>query len=612
MKINTALYISFRLWMGAALALSLPLIVYISLESGSPFFAGIILAPIAGIIGGLPAFIALWIVLPQIKKSSVSAANRVGLLTGCLLLIALGYSIAPIVVLHFPHFHFTSERLWTLATELWPIFPVLCLSILTSVCFCRKSLLHYLDADSFFQQRFFSTSKHHTMEPIINSPAVPQAPAGNNIMLKGFITGALILLLLVPTIFISNLVNEREARQQEIVKEVSSKWATEQALSSPFLVVPYSYTYQAQDDKTALQNTHLILLPDSVNVGGQIHPQVRQRSIYKVLLYQSQISFAGNFKLQLPADINADQIDFSKAKLCFTLSDYKGIEEDIYVEFNNQKLPLRPGLPLHDFGKTGLSVPLALSIEQLQAGMPFSMNVKIKGSGQLHFIPMSNSSTYTLSSAWNDPSFDGETLPSSRTVSSNGFNAQWKFNQANLPFASAMEAKTVPDRKMAFGVSLVEPANQYAQTMRSVKYAILIIGLSFAFFFIIELMQKKPFHPVQYTLVGIALIIFYTLLLSLSEYISFDLAYLSAALAVIVLISVYAQAHFKNIKTAGIFFTLLSLLYGFIFVLVRLEDTALLVGSIGLFVILALCMYASRKINWYGNAVGDKNVPSAM
>ena len=141
--------------------------------------------------------------------------------------------------------------------------------------------------------------------------------------------------------------------------------------------------------------------------------------------------------------------------------------------------------------------------------------------------------------------------------------------------------------------------------MRSVKYAILFIGLTFAFFFIIELMQKKPFHPVQYVLVGLALVIFYTLLLSISEYILFDNAYLIAALATIVLISIYAQGHFKSWKTAGIFFTLLSCLYGFIFILIRLEDTALLVGTIGLFLVLALVMFASRKINWYGSNATD-------
>jgi inner membrane protein len=151
---------------------------------------------------------------------------------------------------------------------------------------------------------------------------------------------------------------------------------------------------------------------------------------------------------------------------------------------------------------------------------------------------------------------------------------------------------------------MVQPADQYNKTMRSVKYAILFIGLTFALFFIIEIMQGKPFHPVQYVLVGLALVIFYTLLLSISEYILFDQAYLVASAATVLLISLYAKSHFASWKTAAVFFLTLALLYGFIFILIRLEDTALLVGSIGLFIVLALVMYASRKINWYG-AKGD-------
>ena len=150
---------------------------------------------------------------------------------------------------------------------------------------------------------------------------------------------------------------------------------------------------------------------------------------------------------------------------------------------------------------------------------------------------------------------------------------------------------------------MLEPADQYAKTLRCVKYAILFIGLTFSLFFIVELLQKKPVHPVQYILIGLALVIFYTLLLSISEFILFDYAYMLAAVATILLIALYAYSHFNNWKSAGIFGGVLTVLYSFMFILIRLEDTALLVGSIGLFIVLALVMYASRKINWYGTPV---------
>jgi inner membrane protein len=223
----------------------------------------------------------------------------------------------------------------------------------------------------------------------------------------------------------------------------------------------------------------------------------------------------------------------------------------------------------------------------------------LKGSQQLHFVPLAGNSRFTLQSTWASPSFDGTTIPAERTVTDAGFSAKWVFNKANLPFTTVIKPGGVIKAGLRFGVSMLQPADQYAKTSRSVKYAILIIGLTFSLFFIIELMQKKPMHPVQYVLIGLALVIFYTLLLSVSEFILFDKAYLLAALATVLLIASYAKAHFRSWRTAGIFGSLLSGLYAFIFVLIRLEDTALLVGSIGLFIILALVMYASRKISWY-------------
>jgi inner membrane protein len=165
----------------------------------------------------------------------------------------------------------------------------------------------------------------------------------------------------------------------------------------------------------------------------------------------------------------------------------------------------------------------------------------------------------------------------------------------------------VPDdlSKLAFGVTLLQPSDGYAKTNRCVKYGILFIGLTLSLFFVIELMQKKPLHPVQYALIGLALVIFYTLLLSISEFLMFDYAYAIAALATISLISLYARSHFNSRKSMFVFGSVLTALYGFIFVLIQLEDTALLIGSIGLFLILALVMFASRRINWYGKNVAQ-------
>ena len=604
--------ISFTLRLWALMALLTAIGIYAGIflfEEPLPLYA-LLFIFIGSSIFSIPALVLLNIFCRSIRDSKKSTKEKIIQLFRLLLIIMLFYGAGIALVFEFINIMGSNDQYVFIYIFLGITAGLFILSFIV-VLLLWKTACSYLDAYYGFYytpSQFFnisSTSKNKTnMEP---AHLQPQPAATNRTMIKGFITGGLILLMMIPTLFITSLIKEREARQKEIVKEVSSKWATAQTLSSPFLVVPYSYSYQASDGKTATAKTHLILLANDVMVNGNIIPEQRPRSIYKVLLYKTDVSFKGSFKVKLPADIDSAGIDYAHAKLCFTLSDFKGIEEEIYVSLNQQKLLLLPGLPLDDFGKTGLSVPLNINPEQLATGLPFDMQVKIKGSEQLHFIPMSASSKFSVQSAWPSPSFDGEMLPNERTISTKGFSSKWSFNQANLPFATVMKENTVLENKMNFGVSLVQPADQYGKTMRSVKYAILFIGLTFAFFFIIELMQKKAFHPVQYVLVGIALVIFYTLLLSISEYIAFDYAYFIAALATILLISLYAKGHFNSWKTAGIFFSLLSLLYTFIFVLIRLEDTALLVGSIGLFIVLALVMFASRKINWYCHNASHQN-----
>lgn len=412
--------------------------------------------------------------------------------------------------------------------------------------------------------------------------------------IKAIITGALMLLMMIPMGFISNLVKEREQRQKEVVQDANSKWADAQTFTSPYLVIPYT-VIEAEQEKTK----NLIIIPQDLKANSTLATEERTRSIFKIILYRSQIQLAGKFVPQLPANIPVNSLLLNRARLCVGLSDYKGIEERLSITANNNTYNFQPGLPVRTIDSTGLSAPFPLTPEDFGKEVPFAMTAKIKGSSQLHFVPLSANSVFTLESSWPSPSFDGHTLPSGRKVSNGGFSARWNFNQANLPFPAVITNEEINKKEIAFGVSVIEPADQYVQTMRSVKYSILVIGLTFALFFIVELMQKQPVHPVQYILVGLALTIFYTLLLSISEFIAFDTAYLIAALATLSLITLYAKGHFRNWKSAGIFAGTLSILYGFIFVIIRLEDAALLTGSAGLFVILAVIMYASRKINWY-------------
>jgi len=420
----------------------------------------------------------------------------------------------------------------------------------------------------------------------------PAANPSNKILIKGIITASLILIMLIPTAFIQSLITEREDRQHDVVEEVSSKWAKQQTLSAPYLVIPYT------EGKTGTLKQNLLILPAELNVKGSITEEDRKRSIYKVLLYKTGLNFSGSFHA---ANINDSAVLLlNEAKLCFGLSDFRGIEDKLNITFNNQSYTLLPGLPNITIDSTGLSVPVNINAADFNRGINFNLDIALRGSGSLHFLPVASYSNYNIQSPWPNPSFDGNTLPSQRTVSTQGFLASWKFNAANLSFTNIIKDSDHPDIKStAFGVSLVQPADQYAKSMRSAKYAILIIGLTFVLFFVFELLQKKPVHPVQYALIGMALVIFYILLLSVSEIILFEYAYIIAAVATIILIALYAKSHFSNLRSAIIIGLLLTGLYGLIYVLISLEDTALLVGSIALFIVVAIIMYVTRKINWY-------------
>ena len=605
-KEYTSAGIGIRIWVATSVIMAVG-VAACTAFAGSGIFAlpVLIVGCIVALVVSLPALAILCLFIPAIKNAEIHYRYKCLRLVILLAVIAAGYAIVPASLSLFRGAGFFEDNFfieWIICTAL------ICCCCFIPVLLYLKEIINLFSKGTIYSNSFseaisflFQTSKT-TIQMEYSTPQAPAPAQSNRVLIKGLITGGLILLMLVPTLFIQSLITEREARQKEVVKEVSSKWASAQTLSGPYISVPYRETITASDGKPVNTTTQLIFPADKLVVTGKVFPEERPRSIYKVLLYRADANFSGSFKIAWPAGTDPANVDFPNAKLCFNLTDFKGIEEEVAVNFNNQNLLFNPGVPTTDLGDVGLSVPVAVTAESMTTGIPFSMHLKIKGSEQLHFIPMSINSKYNLSSAWPSPSFDGNTLPSKREVTDSGFSSQWSFNRANLSFGSVVRQGDLKVSNMAFGVSMVQPADQYNKTMRSVKYAILLIGLTFALFFIIELMQKKPFHPVQYALVGMALVIFYSLLLSISEYILFDIAYLIAAAATVLLITLYAQSHFKNWKTASVFGVSLTALYGFIFILIRLEDTALLVGSIGLFIVLAVVMYVSRKISWYGSA----------
>ena len=420
---------------------------------------------------------------------------------------------------------------------------------------------------------------------------------------KGAIVCALILILLIPMQMISGLIKERLKREESVRKEVCSKWASEQTLAGPFLIVPYyEPIVNPKNGKPTSETKHCFILPEELNIGGEVIPFQRHRSIFNITVYQSNLNFSGTFpKIDWEnLNIPVENIQFDKAILYFEFSDFRGIEEQLYVKWNSKSLPLGKENILTISSENGLAASIMLSPEDLQKENNFSLDIKLKGSENLKFVPLGKTTQTHLTSSWKNPSFTGKFIPNNPAeITSKGFIADWKILHLNLNFPQIWKGMVHDIYESSYGVTLLQSTDSYVKTERSVKYAILFIALTFALYFFIEILQNRKVHPLQYVLVGIALCIFYTLLLSISEYLEFNWAYVISSAAIITLISLYTSGAFKSKKIACVFGFVLCLLYGFIFILIQLQDSALLFGSIGLFVCLAVIMYYSRKIDWY-------------
>lgn len=425
----------------------------------------------------------------------------------------------------------------------------------------------------------------------------------NRLTIKGCIVGFLILAMLIPTLFIMELISERAQRQAEVKTEVSSKWAGAQTISGPLLVVPYLETTKNNEGKIIVAKKYAYFLPERLTINGELLPEIRHRSIFNIVVYSTDIKMEGEFVPLQPESlgIKREDMQLNESYICFGLSDFRGIENQMSIRWNDSSYVFNAGVPDNNIISNGLNATVALTNGDMDQVNAFSIHLRLRGSENLSFTPVGKTTHVHFSSAWQNPSFDGSFLPvTTPEINSNGFDADWKVQHLNRNYPQSWKDEKFDLYASRFGITLLQPVDSYAKTMRSVKYGILFIALTFGLYFFIEILQKTIIHPAQYVLVGIALCIFYTLLLSISEYLRFNIAYAIAATATILLITLYTKSLFGTWKIASLFGGLLTTLYSFIFILIQLQDGALLFGSIGLFILLSIIMYYSRKIDWYG------------
>lgn len=411
----------------------------------------------------------------------------------------------------------------------------------------------------------------------------------------------LMMLLLIPINIIQGVISEREMLKEQTVKEVSSKWANEQYVYGPILTIPIQKQVIV-DSKLVTVKEEAHILPSKLKIGGEVVPQVLNRGIYEVVVYNSDLEISGYFEgLQGYLDDLSDyDLFLEDAFLTFHVSDLRGIKEKVIIKWSGLDKSVVPGSNIPHLINSGFTVKdvLSASIDDLYE---FDFQMKLQGSQYLGFMPLGKESQVKLHSEWRDPSFIGSFLPDTRNVSDQGFTAEWNVLELNRNYPQFwIGQKNVQEiSNSSFGVSLLLPINDYQKATRSAKYALLAISLTFLNFFLVEIFNKKKLHPFQYILIGLALCLFYTLLVSISEHSNFNFAYLISSTVIIAIIGLYAKAILPSVLQVFALVVILCFTYAFVFVTLQVQDYALLIGSIGLTLILAFTMYITRKINWY-------------
>ncbi|MBP1664705.1 MAG: creD [Bacteroidetes bacterium] len=422
----------------------------------------------------------------------------------------------------------------------------------------------------------------------------------DSLTLKAVIIGVLTLIMLIPGALIQDLIRERQNRSTETIEKINSKWSNAQTINGPLLVIPYKKTI-TDDKKNIISENHTYTLtPEMLQIKSVLTPRERHYGIYKSILYESDILISGNFRAIASKDIDGEPL-WDKAYVLLGISDLRGISNNIKFEVNGQNFIAQTS-GKNDVNSQELIINLnTLTSLKMEKKADFQCKIKLKGSSNLNFVPIGRNTQVQVEGKWNAPGFIGNFSPD-YTLNKNGFTAKWNilhYNR-NIPeFWIDDKIKDISDN--TFGVRLVEATDHYLLNMRSSKYSLMFIVLTFVVFFFVEVLTRKRIHPLQYLLVGVALILFYSLLLSLSEQLSFGFSYLIASVSTIGLIIAYAGGIFKNKTQTGILAVMLTVLYIFLYVVLQLEDVALLIGSIGLFIILGIIMFLSHKINWYQN-----------
>jgi inner membrane protein len=432
--------------------------------------------------------------------------------------------------------------------------------------------------------------------------------------LKLLVVCGLALLMTIPSLFVDSVVEERTKRAKDVVEEISGRAGGPQTFLGPSLSIPYSIPPLFKGASPTLGV--YVVFPTKGDARLKIQTEERRRSLFKVPVYQAELKFDATFDLTgVPSAAPAGvELDWSRAAIVIGASDARGALADGTLTVNGKTSTFvpaenvgeeNPRLPLTYFG---VGVP---DLAKPNGTFDITANLRFSGAQRLAVLAYGKSTRLVVEGDWPSPGFDGGFLPVKRTVSSQGFTAEWSvpFIARGIPAEGTKTAVSALDHT-ALGISFIEVADPYQSVSRSLKYALLFIGLLFLSYFVFEATAGKRVHPAQYVLVGTAHMIFYLLLLSLAERIGFDRGFLIAGSATVLLLSANAQWIFASRVQGFRALFVFSLLYFFIYLLLRLEDNALLVGAAASFLAVAAVMYFTRNIDWYSSIPAGGAQPS--
>ncbi len=428
---------------------------------------------------------------------------------------------------------------------------------------------------------------------------------------KIIMVGVLTLVLLIPLQYVRSLINERSQYQKQVANEISHQWGGSVYFYGPVLKVPYkAYNETQVVDKTTKAVTYertyytdyAYFFPEDLKLKADVQTESKHRNTYESAVFNAKMNFKGNYAMPdfRSRDIPAESIEWEKATILINTNTLKSIKGAVNISFQGSKYAFEPvaNENANDSLATLETSPINLRDAFANGAQPFDLDISYDGSRQLRIVPIGKLTEATMASNWHTPKFNGNFLPEKKAIADTGFSASWKVSHLNRPFAQ-QHFTALPDlSSYSFNVDFLIPVDEYQKNERASKYGFLVIGLTFLIFFLIQSISKISIHIFQYSMIGLALIMFYTLLISITEHSSFRTAYLIAGISVVVMITLYSISILKNRKFPMFIAASLTGLYAFIYVIIQLEDYALLAGSIGLFLILGAVMYFSRRIDW--------------